>query len=129
MSVHEGAIESSTAGSNIGFRGYTGVERPDPDLIRRLAAYAPPDLSDAMHGGYTMDPAIRPFYAFAERIAGPAVTVAVPRGANAVVRFGLDQARRGDVVVVNAWGQRAFAVWGGNLSKIMQRRGDRRGGA
>ena len=42
---------------HLGFRGFRTVERPSADLVRRLAAYAPPDLSDAMNGGYTLDPA------------------------------------------------------------------------
>jgi 4-hydroxy-4-methyl-2-oxoglutarate aldolase len=109
--------------TDVGFRAFTAIERPDADLVRRLAAYAPPDLSDAMYGGYTMDPAIRPLYGFARRVAGPAITAAVPRGANDVVRFAITQAARGDILVVNAWGQRSFAVCGGNLTRIMQRRG------
>jgi len=99
------------------------VKRPSADLVRRLAAYAPPDLSDAMNGGYTLDPSIRPLYPFRGRIAGPAVTVAVPRGAFNVIKFGMQQTREGDVMVINAWGLNTFAVWGGNVSRGMKRRG------
>jgi 4-hydroxy-4-methyl-2-oxoglutarate aldolase len=99
------------------------MERPSVDLVHRLAAYAPPDLSDAMNGGYTLDPSIRPLYPFRGRIAGPAVTVAVPRGAFNVIKFGMQQTREGDVMVINAWGLNTFAVWGGNVSRGMKRRG------
>jgi regulator of RNase E activity RraA len=47
----------------------------------------------------------------------------VPRGAFNVIKFGMQQTQPGDVMVVNAWGIDAFAVWGGNVSKGMQRRG------
>lgn len=34
----------------------------------------------------------------------------------------MEQTQPGDVLVVNAWGLKTFAVWGGNVSKGMQRR-------
>ncbi len=107
----------------IGFRGFTHVPRPSADTVRRLAAYAPPDLSDAMHGAYTLDPAIRPLYQFSGRVAGPAVTVCVPQGAFNIIKFAMQQTKPGDVVVVNACRIASFAVWGGNVSKGMHRRG------
>lgn len=109
--------------NRIGFRGFTDVRRPAAALVQRLAAYAPPDLSDAMYGAYTLDPAIRPLYPFTQRIAGPAVTVCVPQGALNVIKFAMQQTQAGDVLVVNALGIAAFAVWGGNVSKGMARRG------
>ncbi len=107
----------------LGFRGIRAIPRPSPDLVRQLAEYAPPDLSDAMNGAHTLDPRIRPLYSLRRRIAGPAVTVAVPRAAFNIIKFGMQQTRRGDVMVINAWGISTFAAWGGNVSKGMQRRG------
>ncbi|HLY22741.1 MAG TPA: RraA family protein [bacterium] len=107
----------------LGFRGFQTIRRPSPELIGRLARFAPPDLSDVMNGSYTVHPGIHPIYPVTRRIAGPAVTVAVPRGAFNVIKFGMQQTQPGDVMVVNAWGIDAFAVWGGNVSKGMQRRG------
>lgn len=107
----------------IGFRGFTEIVRPPPDLVRRLADYAPPDLSDVMRGTHTLDPAIRPLYPFTGRIAGPAVTVAVPQGSLNPIKFAMSLTRSGDVLVVNARSIQAFAVWGGNVSKGMRHRG------
>src|SRR5438876_3565421 len=112
-----------TPRTHIGFRGFTEVIRPSAEIVAKLARYAPPDLSDAMQGSYTLDPAIRPLYPFPGRIAGPAVTVAVPRGAFNIIKFGMQQTREGDVLVINAWGLDTFAVWGGNVSRGMKRRG------
>jgi 4-hydroxy-4-methyl-2-oxoglutarate aldolase len=106
----------------IGFRGFTHVPRPSADAVRRLAAYTPPDLSDAMYGAYTLDAAIRPLSPFSGRIAGPAVTVCVPQGAFNVIKFAMQQTKPGDVLVINASRIASFAVWGGNVSKGMQRR-------
>src|SRR5438876_12437282 len=90
--------------THIGFRGFTGVIRPSAEIVAKLARYAPPDLSDAMQGSYTLDPAIRPLYPFAGRIAGPEGTVAVPRGACNVIKVAMEQTRTGDEVLVNARG-------------------------
>jgi 4-hydroxy-4-methyl-2-oxoglutarate aldolase len=116
-------INRAEGHERIGFRGFRAVERPADDVVRRLAAYAPPDLSDAMNGGCTLDPRIRPLYPFRGRIAGPAVTVAVPGGAFNIVKFGMQQTRAGDILVINAWGLQTFAVWGGNVSRGMKHRG------
>jgi regulator of RNase E activity RraA len=107
----------------VGFRAFTQIARPSPEVVSRLAACAPPDLADVMRGSYTLDPAIRSLYPFAGRVAGPAVTVSVPQGSLNLIKFAMAQTRPGDVVVVNARGIHAFAVWGGNVSKGMQRRG------
>jgi regulator of RNase E activity RraA len=117
------SVNRADGHERVGFRGFRAVERPSVEVVHRLAAYAPPDLSDAMHGGYTLDPKIRPLYPFPGRIAGPAVTVAVPRGAFNIIKFGMQQTREGDVLVINAWGLGTFAVWGGNVSRGMKRRG------
>jgi regulator of RNase E activity RraA len=109
--------------THLGTRGYTQITRPSADVIRRLAGFAPPDLSDVTRGAYTLDPAIRCIWPFAGRIAGPAVTVAVPQGSLNPIKFGMAQTKPGDIMVVNARGIDAFAVWGGNVSKGMKRRG------
>jgi regulator of RNase E activity RraA len=107
----------------IGFRAYTHVPRPPADVVARLAGYAPPDLSDAMHGSHTLDPAIKRLYPFDGRIVGPAVTVCVPQGAFNIVKVAMEQTRPGDVLVVNACGATSYAVWGGNVSNGMRHRG------
>ncbi len=109
--------------THIGFRGFTNLVRPPADLVKRLAEFAPPDLSDVTRGACTLDPAIRPLWPFAGRIAGPAVTVCVPQGSLNPIKFAMEQCRPGDVMVVNARGIAAYAVWGGNVSKGMKHRG------
>ncbi|MGQ0571931.1 MAG: RraA family protein [Armatimonadota bacterium] len=109
--------------THVGFRGFTHVPRLSADVIMRLAEYAPPDLSDVMRGAYTLDPTIRPLWPFPGRIAGPAVTVVVPQGSLNPIKYAMEQTHPGDVMVVNARGIAAFAVWGGNVSKGMKHRG------
>lgn len=114
---------SVSASTPIGFRTYTQVVRPPADIVTRLAAYAPPDLSDAMRASYTLDPAILPLWPFTGRIAGPAVTVSVPQGAFNIVKVAMEQTQPGDVLVINAGRLAPLAIWGGNVSKGMKHRG------
>jgi regulator of RNase E activity RraA len=109
--------------TNLGYRGFTEIRRPSPDLVARVAAYAPPDLSDVTGGAYTLDAAIRPIWPVPVRVAGPAVTVVAPQGSFNVIKYGMEQVKPGDVMVVNARGNDAYAVWGGNVSLGMKRRG------
>lgn len=109
--------------THIGTRAYTAVPRPAADVVKRLGEYPPPDLSDVTRGVYTLDPAIHPLWPFTGRIAGPAVTVVVPHGSLNPIKFAMEQVRPGDVMVVNARGISAYAMWGGNVSKGMKHRG------
>jgi len=107
----------------VGFRVYTSVRRADPALVARIAALRSPDLSDAMQRAGTMDNGIRSITVPAGRIVGPAVTVSVPTGAFNVVKAGLQQTRRGDVLVINAGGSLRGALIGGNVCRGLLHRG------
>ncbi|HET9015897.1 MAG TPA: hypothetical protein VFN57_09885 [Thermomicrobiaceae bacterium] len=107
----------------LGYRVYTRVERPDPDLVRALATHATPDLADAMNRANTLDPAIRSIFGPIPRVAGPAVTVAIPTGALSVLKEAVERTAPGDVLVVNACGNPTAAVIGGNICRGMVHRG------
>ena len=108
---------------HVGFQAWTKVSRPRRELVDRLAVHTPPDLADAMHGAGAMGAEIRPLYLPIRKIAGPAVTVSVPNATLSVVKLGMQQTQSGDVVVVNARGSTTWALWGGNMSRSMSRRG------
>lgn len=108
---------------HVGFRAWTKVRRPSRDLIDQLATYAPPDLADAMRGAGAMDTGIRPLYRPMRKIAGPAITVSVPYGTLSIVKLGMQQTQSGDIIVINAKGTTTSALWGGNMSRAMRRRG------
>ena len=67
--------------------------------------------------------AIRPMYAPMRKVVGPAVTVSVPTGALNVIKEGMQQTRRGDVLVINGYGNMAYAFIGGNLCRGLLNRG------
>ena len=76
-----------------------------------------------MYGSNAMVGEIRAAYRPMPRIAGPAVTVSIPGGSFQMLKMGMQQTRPGDVLVVNARGSTAFAMWGGNVSVGMTNRG------
>ncbi len=107
----------------VGLRVRSSIDRPDPRLVERFAALAIPDISDAMHHSGTMDRGIGPVYLPIKRALGPAVTVSVPIGAQSIRKVGMQQTRAGDVLVLNALGNRTQAMLGGNLAQSLLHRG------
>ncbi|BBB00961.1 putative dimethylmenaquinone methyltransferase [Actinacidiphila reveromycinica] len=108
---------------NVGFRVHQDVLRPDRALLEGFAGAAVGNLSDAMHGLYTMDSGIRPVVTPAARVTGPAVTVAVSPGDGLMLREAIGLARPGDVLVVNAFGATDRAVLGGTVLLAARDRG------
>jgi 4-hydroxy-4-methyl-2-oxoglutarate aldolase len=94
-------------------------EAPPTAILEELRGYEVAWLSDAMEM-YLMDPEIRPVFPGAARVAGPAVTVSVPPGDFVMVSAALREARPGDVLVVDARGDRSRAVWGDYFSAWAQ---------
>lgn len=107
----------------IGFRVYTRITRPDPELVQRFVPLHSADLSDAMNRSRTMDKGIKPIYLPIKKIVGPAVTVSVPTGAFYVVKEAMQQTRPGDVLVINAYGNLYGALLGGNVCRGLKARG------
>ena len=107
----------------VGFRVYRQCPRPDAAVIERFATIHSADLSDAMNRAGTMDRGILPIFSPMRRIVGPAVTVSAPTGAFKIVKIGMEQTQRGDVLVVNARGVVNGALIGGNVARGLAHRG------
>lgn len=107
----------------IGLRIHTRVNRPDPDLIQRLAEFNSADLSDAMNMSRTMDPGLGPAYLPIGKVAGPAITISVPTGAQNVRKMGFEQSQPGDVIVINGFGALHYAMLGANIGRGLLHRG------
>lgn len=107
----------------LGFRVYTDMERPTASLIELFESFQSPDISDVMNRAGTMDSGIRPINTPPKRVVGPAVTVSVPTGAFNVIKAGMEQTRRGDVLVINARGSLRGALIGGNVCRGLFHRG------
>ncbi|HEX6762100.1 MAG TPA: RraA family protein [Gaiellaceae bacterium] len=79
-------------------------------------------LADLLGRAQVMDIGIRPLWSGAPRAAGPAFTVRCPPGDNLMVHAAVHRAAPGSVVVVEA-GDVDYAVAGGNVLAVAQRRG------
>jgi len=77
----------------IGFRVVNDIDRPDPAVVKRIAALRSCDVSDVLNRSGTMV-GIRHVYAPMAAIAGPAVTISVPAGGINMVKVGIERARR-----------------------------------
>jgi len=102
---------------------YATALRAEPTLLAKFAGLRTPDISDAMNRAGTMDNGIQAAYRPMGRVIGPAVTVSVPTGAFNVIKAGMQQTRRGDVLVINARGSLRGALIGGNVCRGLLHRG------
>ena len=103
--------------SNVGFRIYRTIERPDPAIVQALGELESTYITDAMNRFGGMDVNIRPADP-TMRCAGPAITVRVPPGDNLMVYAAFEVAQPGDVVVIESRGYTQVAQWGDLTSMI-----------
>jgi len=79
-------------------------------------------LSDLLSRAQVMDVGIRPLWSPAPRIAGPAYTVRCRPGDNLMLHAAIHRAEAGSVIVVES-GDLDYALAGGNVCAVAQRRG------
>lgn len=82
----------------------------------------PTTLADILGRGQVMDAGVRPLWGPGPRIAGPAFTVRCPPGDNLMLHAAIYRAAPGSVIVMEA-GDVDYAVAGGNVCAVAQRRG------
>jgi regulator of RNase E activity RraA len=83
---------------------------------------SPTTLADVLGREQVMDTGIRPLWNSTPRVAGPAFTVRCPAGDNLMLHAAIHRAPAGSVIVVEA-GDVDYAVAGGNVCAVAQRRG------
>ncbi len=106
-----------------GFRIRSHIDRPDPELVAKFAAFDTPAISDRMNRLYAMSSGIRNLTHDQLQILGPACTVKVYPGDNLMVHKVLDVAQPGDVVVIDTSGSAMTAVLGDLISTKARHRG------
>jgi regulator of RNase E activity RraA len=94
----------------IGFRILGNPTRLDPELVRRFAEFASPNLADAMGRFHFVDHEIQSRTGVP--LCGVAVTVMARPADNLMVHKALEIAQPGDVVVVSTNGNTTSAVFG-----------------
>lgn len=85
-------------------------------------ALSPTTLSDVLSRDQVLDIGIRPLWPEMPRVAGPAYTVRCAPGDNLMLHAAIYRAEPGAVIVVEA-GDVQYAVAGGNVCAVAQKRG------
>lgn len=107
-----------------GFRVRVEYPRLAAKSCKRFLKFDIPDISDSLNRLYALDSSIRCQNARPQRLCGSACTVRVFPGDNLMVHKVLDIAKPGDVVVVDAHGDRSTnAVLGDLICAKAQHRG------
>jgi len=105
-------------------KSYRFGELPTPLLaatVERLAKVEAATLGHYLHDRF-VDPAVRPVID-GVRIAGTAVTVAIPGPDSTLLYHAMDRVRPGDVLVVDRCGDTRHACWGGFMAAVAKLRG------
>lgn len=92
------------------------------NAIAEYQSISPTTLADILGREQVVEGAIRPLWSPMPRVAGPAFTVRCPAGDNLMLHAAIHRAQRGSVIVVQA-GDVDYAVSGGNVCAVAQRRG------
>jgi regulator of RNase E activity RraA len=91
-------------------------------ILAAFARLSPTTLANVLSREQVMDLGIRPLWTPVPRVAGPAFTVRCGPGDNLMLHAAIYRAAPGAVIVVEA-GDNDYAVAGGNVCLVAQRRG------
>ena len=98
------------------------IERPDPELVRKLGEFGTASVHEAQDRTALMLPYMRPIYPTA-RIASPAVTVLCHPGDNLMVHAAIEVCKPGDVLVVTTHSDSTDGFFGELLATSCQAHG------
>lgn len=96
--------------SNVGFRIYSQVNRPDKNLIEGFRGIPVANIADCMSRLFCVDARIKPMNRVP--VLGPAFTVKSRVSDNLLLNKAIDMAAPGDVIVVDVEGNLSHAVMG-----------------
>ena len=98
------------------------IDRPDPELVKKLGEYGTATVHEAQGRTGLMLPYIRPIYP-AARIAAPAVTVLCHPGDNLMLHAAIEVCRTGDALVVTTHSDSTDGMFGELLATSCRARG------
>lgn len=107
--------------SNVGFRIFPVVSRPDIALVRSFADLPVANIADEMNRLYCMDARIKSINH--QPLLGTAFTIKTRTGDNLMLHKALDMAQPGEIIVVDAQGDLSHAITG----EIMMRQAIKKG--
>ncbi len=96
--------------SNVGFRVYTKINRPNPELVASFKGLPVANIADEMNRFFCMDACIKPMNK--ALLLGTAFTVRTRTADNLLLHKAIDMAQPGDVIVVDAQRDLVNAITG-----------------
>lgn len=96
--------------SNVGFRIYSKINRPSPEVLEGFKGLPVANIADEMNRFFCMAARIRPLNK--SLLLGSAFTVRVRTGDNLMLHKAIAMAESGDVIVVDAQGDLSNAITG-----------------
>lgn len=108
--------------TNVGFRVYSKIDRPDPELVEKFRGIPSSNINDEMNRLYCMSAAISPLNEV-ESMVGTAFTVKAPMGDNLMFHRALDMARPGDIIVVDGAGAMDRSLAGEIMITFAEKKG------
>ena len=96
--------------SNVGFRIYTKIHRPDPQLVESFRGLPVANIADEMNRFFCVDARIKAYNT--KPLLGTAFTVKARVADNLLLHKALELAQPGDVIIVDAQGDLANAITG-----------------
>lgn len=105
---------------NIGYVINEDVKRPSSELISKFAAVPVPNIGDSMNRMAAIGSEISSVNGV--RLMGSAYTVRVPAGDNLLFYYAIDQAKEGDVIVVDGGGFENRALCGEIMASYAAKR-------
>lgn len=106
---------------NIGYCIKNDFPRPAPELLAQFNGIPVPNLGDAMNRTAAISAQITPVNQV--RLTGTAYTVRVPAGDNLLFYYAIDNAKPGDVIVVDGGGFEERALCGEIMATYAAKRG------
>ncbi|WP_319415565.1 RraA family protein [Marispirochaeta aestuarii] len=107
--------------SNVGFRIFTRLPRPDQALVESFRGVPTPNIADNMNRFFCVDTAIKPMNSC--QMLGTAFTVRSSTADNLLFHKALDMAEPGDVIVIEVRGDTINAVTGEIMMRYAKKRG------
>ncbi len=105
---------------NIGYVINEEIKRPSPKLISKFASVPVPNIGDSMNRTAATSGDV--FSVNGARLMGCAYTVRVPAGDNLLFYYAIDQAKEGDVIVVDGGGFENRALCGEIMASYAEKR-------
>jgi RraA family protein len=96
--------------TNVGFRIYSKIARPDANLVKQFAGIPVANIADNMNRTSCIAARIRPFNGVP--LLGPAFTIKTRPGDNLMMHKAMDMAAPGDVLVIDGQGDTSNAMTG-----------------